>query len=51
MQDCEFAYTGDFLCWKLHDERVVRITNISDLVSLSSMQKGNKIGSEGIMVE
>ena len=31
MQDCEFAYIGDYLCWKPNNKTAISVVNISQL--------------------
>ena len=44
MQNCEFAYTGDFVCWKPHNSHLIKYFNISDARSISSQMLGLGFG-------
>jgi len=39
MHDYEFSFTGDFLCWKRHDESIINFTNITTLKELHHFSK------------
>ena len=40
MQDCEFAYIGDYLCWKSNNKTTISVTNISQLRENADIGKG-----------
>ena len=44
MQNCEFAYTGDFICWKMHKSHTIKYINIADARSISSQMLGLGFG-------
>jgi len=39
LQDCEFAYAGDFLCWKKHDSDAINFCNITALKEKAEFSK------------
>ena len=43
MQDCDFAYAGDFLCWKKSDSTEIHYCNITDLKNLMQFKKTLKL--------
>ena len=45
MQDSEFAYCGDYFCWKHSDSKKIYYVNIAELGQLANMNKSLRIGT------
>ena len=39
MNDCEFAYAGNYLCWKPHNKSLIHVANIKELKQNAELGK------------
>lgn len=44
MQNAEFAYLGQYFCWKAHNQPIIHFANVTELQNLASMKSDLSLG-------